>query len=151
MRINSCSVRGPSRLSHVSVCPVLRKSGPLKITTMQSLRHAHHLARLVLVWFVLSIGVAVASPLVAPKPMELVCTTAGATKLVAQGEDDTQAGNHLLDCPLCAIAGAPPTQVSTTLTQPSPLSHALHPIEAARIASATAPPLPSRGPPSTFC
>ena len=118
---------------------------------MQTLRHAHYLARLVLAWFVLSIGVAVASPLVAPKSMELVCTTTGAAKLVAQGEDDTQASNHLLDCPLCVIAGAPPTQVGTPLTQPSPLSHALHPIEAARIASATAPPLPSRGPPSTSC
>jgi hypothetical protein len=122
-----------------------------KIALMQTLRHAHYLARFVLVWFVLSIGVAVASPLVAPKSMELVCTTAGATKLVAQGEGDNQASNHLLDCPLCAVTGAPPAQVSTVLTQPSPLSHALHPIEAARIASATAPPLPSRGPPSTSC
>ena len=140
-------------MSHVSVCPLGYEGGLSKIASMQTLRHAHHLARLVLVWFVLSIGVAVASPLVAPKSMELVCTTAGATKLVVQGEaNDAEhaSGNHLLDCPLCAVTGAPPTQVSTTLTQPSPLSHALHPIEAARIASATAPPLPSRGPPSTF-
>lgn len=151
MRIKSFSVRRPSRLSHVSVCPVLCMGGTLKITVMQTLRHAHYLARLVLVWFVLSIGVAVASPLVAPKSMELVCTTAGAAKLVAQGEDDTQASNHLLDCPLCVTTGAPPAHVGATLTQPSPLSHALHPIEAARIASATAPPLPSRGPPSTSC
>ena len=126
-------------------------SRPLKITGMQTLRHAHYLARLVLVWFVLSIGVAVASPLVAPKSMELVCTTAGVTKLVAQGDDDTQTSNHFLDCPLCAATGAPPSAVNTALTQPSPLSHALQPVEAARIASATAPPLPSRGPPSTSC
>ena len=118
---------------------------------MQTLRRAHVLARLVLAWFVLSIGVAVASPVVAPKSMELVCTTAGVAKLVAQGDEDTQASNHLLDCPLCAATGAPPTTVNTTLTQPSPLSHAVQPIEAARIASATAPPLPSRGPPSTSC
>ena len=122
-----------------------------RMQAMQTLRHAHTLARLVLVWFVLSIGVAVASPLVAPKSMELVCTTAGVTKLVAQGDDDTQASNHLLDCPLCAATGAPPTAVNTTLTQPSPLSHALQPVEAARIASATAPPLPSRGPPTSAC
>ena len=140
-------------MSHVSVCPLGYEGGLSKIASMQTLRHAHHLARLVLVWFVLSIGVAVASPLVAPKSMELVCTTAGATgvtKLVAQGDDDTQASNHLLDCPLCAATGAPPTAVNTALTQPSPLSHALESIEAARITSATAPPLPSRGPPSTF-
>ena len=118
---------------------------------MQTLRRAHNLARLVLVWFELSIGVAVASPVVAPKSMELVCTTAGAVKLVVSGDDDTQASNHLLDCPLCTVTGAPPSTVNTTLTQASPLSHAMQPIEAARIASATAPPLPSRGPPSTSC
>jgi hypothetical protein len=123
----------------------------VRMQAMQTLRHAHTLARLVLVWFVLSIGVAVASPLVAPKSMELVCTTAGESKLVAQGDDDTQASNHLLDCPLCAATGAPPTAVNTALTQPSPHSHALQPVEAARIASATAPPLPSRGPPTSVC
>ena len=124
---------------------------PSRIEYMQNLRHAHQLARLVLVWFVFSIGVAVASPLVAPKSMELVCTTAGAAKWVTQGEGDAQVSTHSLDCPLCATTGAPPAQVGTPLTQPLPLSHALHPVEAARIASATAPPLPSRGPPSSFC
>ena len=39
---------------------------------MQTLRHAHLLARFVLVWFVCALGVAVASPMVHPQAMELV-------------------------------------------------------------------------------
>ena len=118
---------------------------------MQTLRNTVQIARLVLVWFVLSIGVAVASPAVNPKTMELVCSASGSAKLVVQGEDGSaSASSHLLDCPLCAAVGAPPpVAINTALSQPSPLSHALLPIEAARIASATAPPLPSRGPPTS--
>ena len=116
---------------------------------MQTLRNSIQIARFMLVWFVLSIGVAVASPAVNPKTMELVCSASGAAKLVVQGEDDSaSASSHLLDCPLCAAVGAPPVAIKTDLSQPSPLSHVMQPVEAARIASATAPPLPSRGPPS---
>lgn len=116
---------------------------------MQTLRHAIHLTRLVLVWFVLSVGVAVASPMVSPKAMDLVCTSGGSMKLVVQGEDDNTA-SHTLDCPLCASIVAPPPGLRTGLTQPSPLAHALRPLEAAHLASVTAPPLPSRGPPALF-
>ncbi len=45
--------------------------------TLQPLRNAHHLTRLVLVWFALFIGLAVASPLVNPQGVQEVCTTAG--------------------------------------------------------------------------
>ena len=45
--------------------------------SLQSLRNAPHLTRLVLVWFALFVGVAVASPLVNPEGVQLVCTTAG--------------------------------------------------------------------------
>ena len=44
---------------------------------MQHLRHAILLTRCVLVWFVLSVGVAVASPMVSPKAMDLVCSSSG--------------------------------------------------------------------------
>lgn len=116
---------------------------------MQHLRNALQLARFVLVWFALSVGVAIASPVVSPKTMDLVCSSMGSMKLVVQGDDDVASG-HTLDCPLCASISAPPPALNTTLTQPSPLSHAVQPIEVARIALATAPPLPSRGPPAVF-
>ena len=117
---------------------------------MQRLRHAIQLTRLVLVWFALSVGVAIASPVVNPQAMDLVCTSAGSMKLVVQGDDDTVSAGHTLNCPLCAAIGAPPPAYNPTLTQPSPLAHVLQPIAAAHIAAITAPPLPSRGPPALF-
>ena len=122
-----------------------------KISFMQRLRNALDLTRLVLVWFALSVGVAIASPMVNPKGVDMVCTGTGVMKLVVQGEDDSVASAKTMDCPLCTSIIAPPLEFNTTLTQPSPLSFALLPIEAARIASATAPPLPSRGPPTSIC
>jgi hypothetical protein len=117
---------------------------------MQQLRHAIQITRLVLVWFVLSVGVAIASPVLNPKGMDMVCTGTGMMKLVVQGDDDSAASAKTMDCPLCSAIGAPSPEFNTTLTQPSPLSFALLPIEAARIATATAPPLPSRGPPTSI-
>ena len=125
------------------------------------MRRAHHLARFVLVWFALSLGVAVASPLVHPKAMDLVCTSSGAMKWVVVGDDsgtgsdtgndvvkNTLANHHTLDCPVCASFSAPPPAASHIALALSPLAQALQPVTAARIAAATAPPLPSRGPPS---
>jgi hypothetical protein len=118
------------------------------IQVMQHLRHATYLTRLVLVWFALSVGVAIASPIVNPHGMDLVCTSTGSMKLVVQGDDEAAASSHTLDCPLCAAISAPPPAINTSLTQPSPLAHAMQPIAAAHIAAVTAPPLPSRGPPT---
>jgi len=116
---------------------------------MQHLRHAIFLTRCVLVWFMLSLGVALASPMVNPKAMDLVCTSTGSMKLVVQGDDDATT-RHTLDCPLCASIVAPPPALHTGLSHPSPLAHALLPLGASHITPATAPPLPSRGPPALF-
>ncbi len=120
------------------------------ISNMQRLRHAIQLTRLVLVWFALSVGVAIASPIVNPQGMDLVCTSTGSMKLVVQGDDEAAASSHTLDCPLCASTSAPPPVLNTALTQPSPLAHVMQPLAAAHIAALTAPPLPSRGPPELF-
>ena len=117
---------------------------------MQALRHIKQLGRLVLLWFALSLGVAVASPLVSPQSMELVCSSAGAIKMVVKTDDGArELGASHLDCPLCALTGAPPPAADPTqFVHPLPLGHALQPIPAARLAAATAAPLPARGPPS---
>lgn len=116
---------------------------------MQALRHARLLARLVLVWFVLSLGVAIASPLVQPQGIELVCATGGAMKLIVKNADGTaQERGHTLDCPLCATVAAPPPVVVPVVIAPSPLAHALQPLASAHIAARTAAPLPPRGPPT---
>jgi Protein of unknown function (DUF2946) len=76
---------------------------------MQHLRNARFLARFMLVWFALSIGVAIASPMVKPQGMQLICTGAGAMKVIATGDDGkAPPSSHTLDCPLCASISAPP-------------------------------------------
>jgi len=116
---------------------------------MPTFRHLRHLTRFVLVWFALSLGVAMASSLVAPKATELVCTSGGMLKIVALDGNDSAAPSHgQMDCALCAPMALPPAPCTVQLVQVSPLAHALQPVAAAHIASATAPPLPSRGPPA---
>jgi hypothetical protein len=49
---------------------------------------AHRLlARLVLVWFALFIGIAIASPILNPTETQMVCSSAGGMKMVASGDD----------------------------------------------------------------
>jgi hypothetical protein len=116
---------------------------------MQHLRLAHHLVRFVLAWFVLSIGVAVASPLIKPHATELICTGTGTMKLLVKTDDGVkEVSSHTLDCPLCAHVGTPPPAVRADATLHQPLAHALRPQVAAHIAWLTAAPLPPRGPPS---
>ncbi|PLC01567.1 hypothetical protein CY658_30705 [Variovorax sp. RO1] len=107
------------------------------------------LGRWVLLWFVLSLGVAVASPMVHPQAMELVCSGAGTIKVVVHTEDGVQdMGATHMDCPLCVLTGAPPPPpLATAFDAPLPLGRMLQPIPAARHAAATAAPLPARGPP----
>ena len=117
---------------------------------MHALRSARQLARLILAWFVLSLGVAVASPMVNPVAMELVCTSSGAMKVLIKSDDGVkELSSHTLDCPLCASVGTPPPTVRLVAEPPHPLSHALHPVAAAHLAWLTAAPLPARGPPQS--
>ena len=116
---------------------------------MQTLRHAHILARLLLVWFVLSLGVAVASPLLQPQSLQLVCAASGAMKLVINSADGSEAPKlHTLDCSLCIAVAPPPSLLVATVAPPHPLAFALGRLSAARIAAKTGAPLPPRGPPS---
>src|SRR5690606_37534878 len=49
----------------------------LQSPVMQMLRNSRFLARLVMAWFMLTLGIAVASPIVHPQAMEVVCTSSG--------------------------------------------------------------------------
>ena len=119
---------------------------------MHHLRSAHLLARLVLVWFMLAMGVATASPLVKPQVMELVCSGAGLTLLPIQTSDGLQdSGPHTLDCPLCSAVGAPPVQARSEAAPVPPLAYVLRSIPSAQVAALTAAPLPARGPPVLIC
>ena len=115
------------------------------------------LGRVVLAWFALSLGVAMASPLVNPQALELVCSGAGVMKLIAKTGDGVQEvgaemgvemGAAHLDCPMCMpLLAPPPPAAAGACEPPEPLSYVLRSIPAARLAAATAAPLPARGPP----
>jgi hypothetical protein len=121
---------------------------------MQTLRNAHLLARLVLVWFVLFVGVSVASPIVSPQASQMVCSAMGGMKMVLaddsanSGSSDTLKLSSNMDCPLCAQFSAPPSPVVFSFDTTSALAHALRPIPSAHIAWLTGSPLPPRGPPA---
>lgn len=117
---------------------------------MQTLRNAHLLARFVLVWFVLFVGVSVASPLVNPQAGQMVCSAMGGMKMVSADETggDAVKLSSSMDCPLCAPVAAPPTPVVLSFETTSDLAHALRPIPSAHIAWLTGSPLPPRGPPA---
>jgi hypothetical protein len=117
---------------------------------MQTLRNAHLIARFVLVWFALSLGAAVASPIVQPKVMDLICSGAGVMKLMVQtGDGSQELSSAGMDCPLCAASSAPPPPGASLSVEPvQPLGYVLQSIPSAIIAARTAAPLPARGPPS---
>jgi hypothetical protein len=117
---------------------------------MQTLRQAHFLTRLVLVWFALFIGASVASPLVKPQSVVMVCSAMGSMKIVVSddGTGDTAQVSVGMDCPLCAQITVPVPVISLDFEVPSALAYALRPVPSAHIAWLTGSPFPPRGPPA---
>ncbi|MBO9514621.1 MAG: hypothetical protein J7549_10940 [Variovorax sp.] len=116
---------------------------------MNSLRRARRLVSFVLMWFALSLGAAIASPVVHPQAMEVLCSASGVAKVVIHTDDGVKdIGASHLDCPMCLPGGAPPPAPIVAVPSVQPLSHAVQSIPAARLAAATAAPLPARGPPA---
>ena len=115
---------------------------------MFSSRNHKLIARLVLVWFALFIGAAIASPILSPTETQMVCTSAGGMKMLSSSQEGADAkGAPNMDCPLCAPVVVPLEACSAGIDKPKPLAHLLHPVAAALVAVLTSPPLPSRGPP----
>jgi hypothetical protein len=119
------------------------------IRRMGYMRHTNLLARIVLVWFVLSLGAAMASPVLRPQALALVCSGLGAVKLVAASDDGSvpAVSVHTMDCALCFAPGAPPAQqlalAFTFERQPLIAAVRLHNPQSLP----TAAPPPARGPP----
>ncbi len=107
------------------------------------------LARLVLVWYVLFVGVSVLAATLQPKTMEVVCSSMGLMKVVVQGEDDDAQVRSSMDCPLCAhaIPALPPPMLADWAHVADARSHIVQRLPEAVLTARTAPPLPSRGPP----
>lgn len=115
---------------------------------MSQLRRARSLARLLLAWFVLALGVAVASPLVKPQSWQMVCSAAGTVKLL--NIDDAglaRTSGRQVECPLCWLVAAPPPDFSLVLVPLPPVRHVLMWVLLVRDTARVGPPLPARGPP----
>jgi hypothetical protein len=115
---------------------------------LQTLRCATALARGVLLGFVLSLGVAIASPIVNPQATQLICSASGGMKVIVTSADgSTEVASQSMDCPLCVSIIAPPPVLKSTFEPVQARSYALQPNPTAIIAQRTAAPLPARGPP----
>lgn len=120
----------------------------LYLPAMKTLRAMSNLRLWVLAWFVLSLGVAVASPIVRPQTMEVVCTTTGGAKIYVHTDDGTaELGALGMDCPLCLTAGAPPAALQAPLPGFPALAHKPQILLIAPAMAAMAMPPPARGPP----
>lgn len=116
--------------------------------SLQTLRDTRAIVRWMLVWFALSLGVAVASPMVHPQALTLVCSAAGAVQLkVGTDGDAPQPMGHTLDCVLCMVAGAPPA-VSMQIQAPVALAHVQRSVLAQRPVGAIIAAPAARGPPA---
>lgn len=112
------------------------------------------MARLALTWFVLSLGVAVAAPLLQTQDYLVVCSSNGMYQLLRDSEqvndhDATQRPGSTLKCPLCIPLDAPPDllgQPRQTLILSA--ACAIRQIQTASpLSTLCAAPLPARGPP----
>jgi hypothetical protein len=115
---------------------------------LHTLRNSPWLAKLALLWFALTLGVAVASPLVSPQNQVQICSAAGGMVKIVLNDDGTSSNSPAaLDCPLCVVGHvAPPVAIGVSHAVSS-LGRVLQSIPAASIAAHTAAPPPSRGPP----
>lgn len=108
-------------------------------------------ANAVMVWLLLAFAVALASPVVHPKSIELLCTGTGSVKLLIGGSDDTDTTVSMSpDCVLCVQGSAPPPSAPLHASAPHNLVYALQPVAQLNAAWRTAPPLPARGPPGAL-
>ena len=120
-------------------------------TDMDTLRSLNRLRWWVVVWLVFSMGATLASPLVQPRTMELICSSgSGATLMVHSGSGNAVLDTLGMDCALCLLGAAPPQPASRI--QP-PLAVADFtpppPHEVPALSPMAAPP-PARGPPMFF-
>jgi hypothetical protein len=115
---------------------------------LQTLRRSTAVLRWVLLGFVLSLGVAIASPIVNPQAMQVICSGSGVMKVIVTSADgSTEVTNQSMDCPLCLSIIAPPPLLKSAFEPAQALSYTLQPIPAATISKRTAAPMPARGPP----
>ncbi len=118
------------------------------MSLFHSLRSSHWLARLVLLWFVLTLGAAVASPMVHPQGESTICSGMGMHKVVVNDDGTTTTSAVSgISCPLCLVGGAPPQTTLPLMAVQQALGHLVPSTPVAIVDTLTASPPPARGPP----
>ncbi|HRO52236.1 MAG TPA: hypothetical protein PK043_03665 [Alicycliphilus sp.] len=115
---------------------------------MDFLRLLNRQRRWIVAWFFLSLGAALAAPMVQARTMELVCTGGNGLSLVVHSNDGKAAPDTLgMDCPLCLLGASAPPPVRP-LPQAAPLPHyTFAPPSVAHALPPMAAPPPARAPP----
>jgi hypothetical protein len=114
---------------------------------METLRRVQRLTcQLLLVWFALSVGAAIASPILTPHSSDVVCSGAGTLMLMPADDGNTGApGDHQHECHLCVMVGVPPVPVVFAAHDaPAQTPFVALPVPVARQSPA---PFQQRGPP----
>ncbi len=114
---------------------------------MQSLRSRRLVARWVLAWYALFVGMSIASPLIEPATLQMVCSM-GMKMVLVDGDGTTVDEARGLDCPLCAPCAPTAPSWAVSFAPADARAHALRPAAAAHLAWLTRSPLPARGPPA---
>ena len=114
---------------------------------MDLLRLLNRQRRWIMVWLLLSLGSALAAPLVQPRTMELICTSGNGIGLVLHSSSNAVLDTLGMDCPLCLLGATAPPPARPNLPAlplphytftPTAVVHALPPMAA---------PPPARAPP----
>lgn len=109
------------------------------------------LTRFTLVWFVMSLGAAIAAPWINPQTIQFVCSsTAGMDVVVTDDDGIVDPVSLSMQCPLCVGVGAPPPAPLLSWISFALPPHALPVLVAAPSSPLAAAPLPARGPPTAL-
>lgn len=115
---------------------------------METLRRAPPFTRLLLVWVALSLGIAIAAPVVQPQHLEVVCSASGPATLIAPGEEPgSPAGHqHGEHCSPCVLLGWLPEPAGISAQRP-PMGAPVPP-RRVPIRGENPSPYPARAPPA---
>ncbi|MDH4480164.1 MAG: DUF2946 domain-containing protein [Rhodoferax sp.] len=119
------------------------------MSPLHTLRSTRSLARAVLLWWCLALGLATAAPLAQAQGSRMVCSAAGMVMLVdAETGTPAKLGPHTLDCVLCLLTGAPPPSAPANRIAATPSQTGAGQASPSALAWRSAAPPPGRGPPS---
>lgn len=114
---------------------------------MDILRRARRLTCLVLGWFVLFVGIAVAAPLLQTAGGDdVICSGTGGTMAMPSDQGDPASGHHdMKDCKSCVLTGLPSGPIVFDGTQP--LADAPIVVPEVCVEAQAEPPYSARAPP----